>query len=469
MHPVPLGLLVVLALVIPSPPTSASPLPGGGGGETGGRTAIPRVSDVISLEGRSLPAFLGRSRQGIRLLALRGGRLEPIPFQIDEQDAEGRPVLPGGPQATADPDPSFDANDLLLFMAHDLGDRLSPGAQGSVGALVHEIEVTDPTADGAKGWAYALWDVDPPPPCDRDYVRYNFEEGRTDDVDAQHYSIHYPWGQYYPDTIFIPEESGGTGVDFIDRFKARGTVKLFFSLMSIRVTEDRMETRVAAYTDGPIRVIRRVEYWANLGLGIHSPSFEADIIYYAAHVESPITARIPVRLDLFVSKVFSDIGTDFNRHAYGLVFRNSNNPDGTLVDGRMSPQEQSLDLSQDDWATVAGPQGAFFWGPMTSGERADQVSPTLHYVDDYTRPDPPEAEPGQIGHAFSRTEITHLRPGVYRFDVVFYIPPHFKPGDEQDFVKWLATPLEAVVHPARVTPAAADRSTPRGGSADRTR
>ena len=407
-----------------------------------GKATLTREPDVVIIQGEKISRLCGRPIEHIRMLTLRNGGFQPIPFQIDEQNAEGTLVYPYGPKATRDEDPTFDRNDLLLFMAHDLGDQAAPGQSQGLCPVVEEVEVKEPQ-DGSRAWGYVVSSDAPPPRSDQDYVRYTIVEGKVDNVDAQHYSIHYPWGEYYTDTFFVPPTSGGNGVNFMDRLKARGTFKILFSVFSVRVTEDRMGSKVVAYIDGPVRVIRHVAYWANMGLGIRSPVFEADLTYYASFMKAPLTMRVPARLDLFVSEAYGDIGSDYNHHAYGLVFMNSNNPEGTIIDGRMSPQEEGLDLSMDEWRMVTGPQGTLLRGRMPQCELTRQVKTTVHYVDDYRVADPPEQEPGQIGHVFDRGDVTHLRPGIYQADLFLFIPPWYHDGEHDRYLNMEMAPLES--------------------------
>ena len=326
-------------------------------------SSLERRLEVIALEGNRLPDLCGKDLEGIRVSTFQDGGLEPIPFQIDEYDAEGLVVLSGGKEASADPDSRFDDNDLMMFQARDLGPRAPSEFLRETDSLIWEVHVTDPV-DGSQGWAYVTFSCTPPPRSPRSYVRYTLEEGKVDDVDTSYYSIHYPWGAYYADRMVLRPSSGGEGTDFLDRLKTRGTFSMFFSLFKIHVTEEKMSARVVGYRDGPIRLVRRLNYWADLGLGLRSPKFEADIFYHDTFLNAPVTTHIPVRLDLFFSKAFGKIGTDYNHKAYGMTFKNSNNPEGTVIDGRMSPQEQNLDLSMDEWRLVTGPQGTFFRGKI---------------------------------------------------------------------------------------------------------
>ena len=56
----------------------------------------------------------------------------------------------------------------------------------------------------------------------------------------------------------------------------------------------------------------------------------------------------------------------------------------------------------------------------------------ISYHDDLVKPDPPESEPGQIGHTASVAEVKSLKAGKYFIGIEFYWPPFLyqscKPG-----------------------------------------
>src|SRR5262249_2949053 len=87
---------------------------------------IPRRPEHGEGTGAEL-AKLGRTplaRLGV--VALREGRIVPVPFQIDER--EGRQIaMPGGPSPTKDTKPGvLDADDLLVALPCDAGTMATP-------------------------------------------------------------------------------------------------------------------------------------------------------------------------------------------------------------------------------------------------------------------------------------------------------------------------------------------------------
>ena len=107
-------------------------------------TGFQALPDPVVVSGQRLEALTGASIPMLRLVVFRDGRAETIPFQIDQRDSRGGwvwdvaapaarlPDLLAQVETPADrthddQDPPgkrlLDGNDLLVFMARDLGER----------------------------------------------------------------------------------------------------------------------------------------------------------------------------------------------------------------------------------------------------------------------------------------------------------------------------------------------------------
>jgi hypothetical protein len=133
--------------------------------------------------------------------------------------------------------------------------------------------------------------------------------------------------------------------------------------------------------------------------------------------------HIPINPGILVTNIRTRNGEDFNKNAYGMLWFNSHNPEGFLVDGRMSPTEKAQETPQDQWRMIAGPQGALlnraFWSPNFV-KQAHYVR--VSWVDDFNAPDPFEYDPGQ--HAgYSIAEVGSIHPGDYDLAIEWYLPP----------------------------------------------
>ena len=154
-------------------------------------STLNRPLDPVVLTGTSLPGLCGMPVDRIVALRYESGWTQ-IPVQIDERKvveyrvvynnlvttwtlttlAYTDPTTYTGP----DTDPLFDADDELVLMARDAGDRAPVGAvrpPGTIGVGV-EIAMTDPR-DGGLGYAYLFaGDGSLAPDAGADYVTYTF-------------------------------------------------------------------------------------------------------------------------------------------------------------------------------------------------------------------------------------------------------------------------------------------------------
>ena len=145
----------------------------------GGEKTLQRTTDPVIITGKELPYLMGKDIDNIRVFSFRGGRLQAVPFQVDERNSTGcwvwdvvykkrfvfddedselpveREPVRRGPGTVDDEDPAgtalLDANDELVLMAKDLGDRVEITQHVKEAALILELEVSD-TTNGPKPW-----------------------------------------------------------------------------------------------------------------------------------------------------------------------------------------------------------------------------------------------------------------------------------------------------------------------------
>ena len=144
-----IGLVLALAAAAPA----AEPVPLGPCGP------IDRPYDSVELTGSQLHRLGNVPIARLGLLAFRGPHAAPIPFQVDERTGR-KLALPDGPEPTRDDPPDvLDADDLLVFMGCDAGERGSAAALeetlGVTGSLTawREIRIEDPVRHAA-GFVY---------------------------------------------------------------------------------------------------------------------------------------------------------------------------------------------------------------------------------------------------------------------------------------------------------------------------
>ncbi len=416
-------------------------LPGSGG--------FDRRFDPVVIKAGGLGPYIGYDISHLRLYRVAPGHdaagLQPIPFQIDERDEKGDWIFNYDSQGKPIPlkRTVLAPRDELVFMAKDAGARLQgtePGVKGD-GSL--EIELTDPI-NNTHAYVYLVFfKANPPPPSPVTYVRY-------DPIKDMVYGTFYTMGfsKKSPvsyDYFAVPKSEGGEDVNIFDRFKMRLDVDA--SLFSLHRDEDQFKSRLIGYIQGPVRVVRRVANSMDVIWGIQSGAVLSDSMYYYDYFQFPTIVDIPIDMKklFIVKKARLVTTTDFNHNAIGMYFYNSNNPKGLEITGTMSKAQQELNRGPYDWAVVAGPQGAWM-NRVVMGKDVPFIK-DLYYVDDKTKLDPPENEPGQIGSTgYDFGNLLKADKGTYHFISYIYVPIGYRPGDEKPWLNIIDHPIEDMVY-----------------------
>lgn len=440
-------LLPVLALVA----TAAA----GTGTGRADPVLVGRTSDFIEIQGSELSSLGDPPIDRMELLAMNGGRLEPIPFQVDErvEVSEGRRewALPEGPKGgTVRDDGRVDADDELVFMAIDLGPPAGREILAGLPSPAVRIRVTDPL-DGAEGVAYLAVAGGTPRLSETDYVDYALPE---DVVDTPVYTVRH--SKVFPiahNQNVVKRAAGGEGLDLIDIFKQRILIKAFFGTLKLERRANHWTSDISAYKDGPVRVIRRNENHLFITKNIKSPTLYTQTFYLRDTFWFPAEVNVPFRLSTLVTSLDIYGATEFCHNAVGMEFFSNSEPEGVLFDGITSPQEAAMDREvNQDWQLVRGTQGTWM-NRIVMGPGLEQVHRWLYYTDDARTEDPPEEEPGMFGKVGLRMSgLEKLKGGRYTFRSYIHFPEHFRDGDERRILNLLDHPLGVRIEPVNGTP-----------------
>jgi hypothetical protein len=235
-----------------------------------GATALQRPADPVVLTGADTPTLQGLGPAAIVGFAFSGGAWHQIPVQVDEralvdlgkaynQAPNGVAVLSyTSPQTFAgkDPNPKFDADDELAFMARDAGDVATgaPLPTGVVAGTGVEVHVTDPLAPGSEGYVYLF----------KKAYRSGLQQGARKHYVK--YTFHLASGSYkltYKLTAGPnPENSTVTGATYTQHFADRWLTD------SIKVTAPSASG--STYSTAPRRCSRRASAFA-----VRTPSTQA--------------------------------------------------------------------------------------------------------------------------------------------------------------------------------------------------
>lgn len=326
------GLLLLLLYAVPCSQAAADQ-------PMRGKKTLQRTVDPVIIQGSELPSLIGTDIGNIRVYAYRNGKPAPIPFQIDQRDStdcwvwdvvyrerfqirdDDEEVVPlwdpyrRGPGTFDDQDPPgtalLDANDELVFMAADLGDRHDNPLATAAAARVLEIESAD-TTNGTSGWAYiALHETSPPPRSAVRYLQYNT---RNKTVTSSIYSFHYSDIH----TALI-HDLRINNVPVVDRIKVNGEIKLSLALgkKKLYFNEEDIHGHTAGYIAGPVRIVKRNLAQIILSGGlVTTPEVTCDHFYYARHAQVPVcmSIRFPVK------KISMTLTTDYRDPPFQALF-----------------------------------------------------------------------------------------------------------------------------------------------------
>jgi len=280
--------------------------------QAGESCTLGRSIDPIELSGKEFPDIKGIEISKIRVFAYHDGQTNAIPFQVDQKNSRGNWVWDGqlinndakhGDATTYDDveqddaityddaDPSghaiFDDNDLLVFVAHDAGDRNGTHPKALGADSIAEVEIANPLT-GRKCWVYvaSYHSSEPPALSDIRYVRYLPEEHR---VIGQEYEFRYSTEH----NAVINDLIIG-GLSTFDRNKIRGTVTagIGFLNVDIEFNEESIQGYDVGYINGPVRVIKRSVNYVRTKSGMESPGVNCDHFYYPWHSEVPMLVSL---------------------------------------------------------------------------------------------------------------------------------------------------------------------------------
>lgn len=184
----------------------------------------------------------------------------------------------------------WDANDELVFMSDETGDRVSldtwaPGADTV--SPRYEITVIDPLDTAKKGWVYLFRHLSVPTWSSADYVAWN---DATNTITATAYAVDRPDSDQnaaYFTSLTVSAAAGGTGANLVQRSKIfwRGGAGTDFDCNEGCLRTQHTFTGGSCQTwnlpwvakDGRVRVIRYYQwvpynlFFAPSGVGWHPP------------------------------------------------------------------------------------------------------------------------------------------------------------------------------------------------------
>lgn len=367
--------------------------------------AFPSPPPGISLiEGRLAPFFHNQPLSAFRVYAFHGHTPNPIPFQIDERDRRDRWILGHGPKAKRDsPAEVFDANDAIVVMNRDLGQRGDPLTIPDRASRWAEVRVGAETSPLGFVYVGVFPPAQAPQFVTRPYARY---DPATDRIYAERYALAFD--APLP-THFAPvERLGDFGTNTIAGIKAAAEVRLLGGLLSFQRTHADLHSKLRSYQPGPVRVIRQARYWVPLPFGLRT-SGKVNLIFYRDFVEGSalIKLKIPPRLVLADGE-FKTYFDFLNLGGARLLLNGA--PLGEAVNGSMTAAKHALNGRPARWAALLLPSGrTIVFIPRLEGALG-KLDQRAYYAEN-------TANHGLPHFGFQFFEIKRLESGAHRLSV----------------------------------------------------
>ena len=406
-----------------------------------------RVMDHMVIEGKVLKNSDGKEIKNLRLLAFFEGEMKTIPYQIDEKDPDGGYVMvrENGKNDQDTDNGKLDNNDELVFMANDSGEKTDVSGAGVNASSCDEIKLDD-TKTQKVGFVYLCYfENEPPSPSPVVYMEYKRGNDNVEII-SPYYIIKVPKENVFLDYVSINKSAGGNGEDLMDKIKMRSGVDLLSGVFSIDRTEEDFAHKVMGHIAGPVRIIRQSETRMVLLLSLKSPAVVVNGSFYPSSFQFPSVLSLPFRMDMIASDAYIRQGWDMTKNALGMKFYSNLNKTPVVFDGKMTPEEEALGTSKETlkWWMITGKQGTFlFYGVW---EENFPIHAYPYYEDNIDKLEPPENDPGVLGHAYRLENLLAMGGDAYAFNIVNYIVPNFD-GDIDKARTVFEYPIKVSVNP----------------------
>ena len=393
-------------------------------------TPDPPFPAATVVEGQTVPFLHGRAIANLCVFAFIGKTLTPIPFQVDERDRRDRWVLDHGAQPTSDDTLGFfDANDVIVFMNRDLGERGVPALSSLNTSTWIEVRV----GDEANPIGFAYVGVFPTPPTLQPPHVYAWYDAETDRVYAERYALAF--GAPLPTHLAFVERVGDFGVNVITGVRAVGDVRFLGGLLSLRRSEKDIQMEIVGSRSGPVRAVRRARYWIPLPLGFRAQG-RFDLLFYRDFVEGTTTVRIKLPPSLVLAD--GELKTYFNFLYLPDARPILEGEDGENITTKgQGKNDEKRDARPIRWAALPLPHGKVVLLVVRLEGALQQLGQQLYFNNSPgERLDSGE----QTLFGFLFTHINRLTTGTHRLSVFAMVLASTRPEDIRRAVNVFLTP-----------------------------
>ena len=258
----------------------------------------------IIINGSMLPDFIGARVSDLRVISGCG---KAVPFQIDEKTLDGEYICPEGERPNGNASNNrLDPQDEIVFLwedadscgtGEDTCDNVTrdSGKTGAVPVTVVEatvtrrVWVTEDSTVRLSGVSY----------CTYDHATQFFR--------TPYYYAQFARNRFHFTRAGIMDFERNAYIDLTKELRVEMIFKILWGLIPVRYTEESIVCRVKRYKAGPVRLIRRGDFYINLGFGIKGSRAIVYQMCYPDVVKVPVTVHVPVRFGSVCSDAYIEM------------------------------------------------------------------------------------------------------------------------------------------------------------------
>jgi hypothetical protein len=248
-----------------------------------------------------VPELVGASVASLRVVKSTG---DPIPFQVDEITDAGEYVCPEGEKPNGDEaDGKLDRQDEIVFLWEDADSGDTSGADIGQEPETNRSVLVTITRGNAKR---RVWIADDPE------LQLSTTSYCDYDNAQQYLRTPYYYARFCPDRFHFTQAgvmdfATGSYIDLTKELRVEIMLKILWGLIPIRYTENSMVCHVKRYKAGPVRLIRRGDFYLKLGFGIKASKAIVYQMCYPQIVKVPVNVSIPMRLKSFLGDAYIEM------------------------------------------------------------------------------------------------------------------------------------------------------------------
>ncbi len=287
------------------------------------------VDPPVIIKAKELPLIEKKPVDEISVSVYRDGKRGSVSFQIDEVDKNGNYLTTyvrdnGDFKKRRDgwKFGKFNGDDEIVFMASDCGEK-SPFRDMRD---IYEIQVE---MDGKTCFFYV----------------------GSGERESKKYISYLPFNDLFSSEFFSYGSINSSNHAVLNHFLIKGVrenliknFRLHLNISSLKGkikferTEEDLSADVAGYTDGPVRLVKLMNYRMRIAKGIQTPKALRTSITYRACGNFPTEVNIPIKPSTFVDEAFLNLSFDFTN---ALEKFNILLPDGSMVSpGKLNNMEE---------------------------------------------------------------------------------------------------------------------------------